>query len=53
MIELCWKENQWKNYKKKELLAFKHNGFWQCMDTLREKNYLNSLYKNNKLKWLK
>ena len=38
---------------KKELLAFKHNGFWQCMDTLREKNYLNSLYKNNKLKWLK
>ena len=39
--------------KKKELLAFKHNGFWQGMDTLREKNYLNSLYKNNKLKWLK
>ena len=31
--------------KKKELLAFKHKGFWQCMDTLREKNYLNKLYK--------
>ena len=23
--------------KKKQLLAFKHNGFWQCMDTLRDK----------------
>ena len=39
--------------KKKELLAFKHKGFWQCMDTLREKNYLNNLYKKNKLNWLK
>ncbi len=39
--------------KKKQLLAFKHKGFWQCMDTLREKNYINNLYKNNKLPWLK
>tara|TARA_B100001063_G_scaffold14069_1_gene10903 strand:- start:1399 stop:2109 length:711 start_codon:yes stop_codon:yes gene_type:complete len=38
--------------KKRELMAFKHEGFWQCMDTLREKNYLNTLYKENKLKWL-
>ena len=38
---------------KKNLYAFKHTGFWQCMDTLREKNYLNKLYKENKLKWLK
>ena len=38
---------------KKSLYAFKHTGFWQCMDTLREKNYLNKLYKENKLKWLK
>ena len=30
---------------KKELIAFKHNGFWQCMDTLRDKNYLNKLWK--------
>ncbi len=39
--------------KKKQLLAFKHKGFWQCMDTLREKNYINNLFKNNKLPWLK
>ena len=39
--------------KKKQLLAFKHKGFCQCMDTLREKNYINNLFKNNKLPWLK
>ena len=38
---------------KKELYAFKHTGFWQCMDTLREKKYLNLLYKMKKLEWLK
>ena len=26
--------------KKKQLLAFKHHGFWQCMDTLRDKEIL-------------
>lgn len=38
---------------KKELYAFRHTGFWQCMDTLREKKYLNLLYKMKKLEWLK
>ena len=26
--------------KKRKLSAFKHNGFWQCMDTLRDKEIL-------------
>ena len=26
--------------KKKELIAYKHDGFWQCMDTLRDKEIL-------------
>ena len=30
--------------KDKELFAYKHKGFWQCMDTLRDKTYLNSLW---------
>jgi glucose-1-phosphate cytidylyltransferase len=34
-----------------ELLAFKHNKFWQSMDTLREKNYLNKLWSENKAPW--
>ena len=36
----------------KELMAFKHLGFWQCMDTLRDKNLLNKLAKQKKIKWL-
>tara|TARA_B110000858_G_scaffold195524_1_gene252133 strand:- start:1838 stop:2542 length:705 start_codon:yes stop_codon:yes gene_type:complete len=37
--------------KKKQLLAFKHNGFWACMDTLREKKELNILWKRKNCKW--
>lgn len=37
--------------KTKELSAFKHNGFWQCMDTLRDKIYLNELWNTNKAPW--
>ena len=32
--------------KKKELVIYKHKGFWQCMDTLRDKNYLENLWAN-------
>ncbi|RLA80835.1 MAG: glucose-1-phosphate cytidylyltransferase [Epsilonproteobacteria bacterium] len=34
-----------------ELSAFKHNGFWQCMDTLRDKKFLNELWESKKAKW--
>ncbi len=34
-----------------ELFTFKHYGFWQCMDTLRDKNYLNELWDKNKAPW--
>ena len=37
--------------KKNELLAFKHNGFWQCMDTLRDKELLCKLWKLKKNRW--
>lgn len=36
-----------------ELMAYKHNGFWQCMDTLREKQLLDSLINSNKAPWMK
>ncbi len=29
----------------KELAAYKHDGFWQCMDTRRDKQFLEDLYK--------
>ncbi len=31
-----------------QLLAYKHEGFWQCMDTLREKRLLENLWQNGK-----
>lgn len=34
-----------------QLAAFKHEGFWQPMDTLREKNMLNELWNDNKAPW--
>jgi glucose-1-phosphate cytidylyltransferase len=34
-----------------QLLAYKHSGFWQCMDTLRDKNYLEELWSKNAAPW--
>jgi glucose-1-phosphate cytidylyltransferase len=36
----------------KELMAYKHYGFWQCMDTLRDKILLNKIYNSKKIPWL-
>jgi glucose-1-phosphate cytidylyltransferase len=34
-----------------EMYAFKHNGFWQPMDTMRDKNRLISLWENGEAPW--
>ena len=34
-----------------QLLAFKHKGFWACMDTIREKEELNKIWNSNKKAW--
>ena len=34
-----------------ELMAFKHEGFWQPMDTLRDKTYLEELWRSCKAPW--
>lgn len=34
--------------KNNQLYAFKHKGFWKCMDTLRDKEVLEKIYKKNK-----
>jgi glucose-1-phosphate cytidylyltransferase len=34
--------------KKKQLIAFKHKGFWQCMDTIRDKKKLELYFRNKK-----
>lgn len=35
----------------KQISAFKHLGFWQCMDNLRDKELLNDIWKKNKKSW--
>lgn len=36
-----------------QLMAFQHSGFWQCMDTLRDKNFLEKIYASKQVPWLK
>jgi len=36
-----------------ELMAFKHDGFWQCMDTKRDHQLLEKLWNENKAPWKK
>jgi glucose-1-phosphate cytidylyltransferase len=36
---------------KNQLMAFEHNGFWQPMDTLREKSLLEDLWVSGKAPW--
>ena len=34
-----------------ELAAYRHDGFWQPMDTLRDKMYLEDLWQSGKFPW--
>lgn len=34
-----------------QLVANRHEGFWQCMDTLRDKIYLNNLWEQGNANW--
>jgi len=34
-----------------QLVAFKHTGFWQCMDTLRDKEALESIWSESNYSW--
>lgn len=43
ILELITKDNK--------LFTYKHNGFWKCMDTLRDKMQLNDLWDNKQAKW--
>lgn len=36
-----------------ELAMFQHNGFWQCMDTLRDYQLLNSMWNEGNTPWTK
>ncbi|QWE27021.1 glucose-1-phosphate cytidylyltransferase [Polynucleobacter sp. AP-Ainpum-60-G11] len=42
-LELAAKEGQ--------LMAYLHEGFWQCMDTIRDKNYLEKIWGDGNAPW--
>jgi glucose-1-phosphate cytidylyltransferase len=35
----------------RQLVAYRHEGFWQCMDTLRDKRLLESLWQSGSAPW--
>lgn len=36
-----------------QLVAYKHDGFWQCMDSVKDRNYLESIISEGKAPWIK
>lgn len=36
-----------------QMAAYRHEGFWQCMDSVRDKDYLDSLWSENVAPWTK
>lgn len=36
---------------RRQLMAYRHDRFWQCMDTLRDKRYLESLWQEGQAPW--
>jgi glucose-1-phosphate cytidylyltransferase len=50
--DLSWEDQPLKHLaQNKKLGLFKHEGFWQPMDTLRDKNYLDELWANDEAPW--
>ena len=37
----------------KQLMAFLHKGFWYCMDTPRDKDNLNEIWRKKNVPWKK
>lgn len=52
--DTSWEETPLKNLADDgELMMYRHSGFWQPMDTLRDRNHLESLWAKNKAPWKK
>ena len=51
--QTVWEQEPLNNLSKDgQLLAWVHDGFWQPMDTLRERNRLNQLLETNQAPWV-
>lgn len=34
-----------------QLMSYKHDGFWQCVDTMRDKETLEKLWSSGQVRW--
>ena len=51
-MKTYWEKEPLNYFKNKNFLfAFKHEGFWKSLDTLKDKNDFNLLYKQKKYLW--
>ena len=52
MNNVMWEDEPLENLTaNKQLIAYKHNGFWKCMDALRDKIELNAFWDNKTAPW--
>ncbi len=52
MSKMMWEDEPLENLTNdQQLSAYKHEGFWKCMDALRDKIELESLWQSNQAKW--
>ena len=52
MENIQWEKGPLENIANdKELVAYKHRGFWKCMDAMRDKIELEELWESNQAKW--
>lgn len=50
--EIMWEDYPLdKLHSEGELYAYKHDGFWKCMDAMRDKIELDNLWESNQAKW--
>lgn len=52
MTDVMWEDTPLEKLASdKELMAYRHSGFWKCMDALRDKIELEDLWKSKQAKW--
>ncbi|HVS97171.1 MAG TPA: glucose-1-phosphate cytidylyltransferase [Puia sp.] len=52
MTEIMWEDSPMERLARdKQLMAYKHTGFWKPMDALRDKLELEALWQNKQAKW--
>jgi len=50
--ETLWEQSPMENLAKTgQIMAYKHKGFWMCMDTLRDKNSFENLWQQSNAPW--